>query len=111
MIRAGLLALALLLVSPATAVAQALPGAKLYLKNNTRQTLRCSLTADAAPPRALKLKPGREFSDTYPRAARLAVTCPAVRPAAFGPLKLGTHYSFLRIDRRTDLIEVTPDAP
>ncbi|TAJ73192.1 MAG: hypothetical protein EPO51_06030 [Phenylobacterium sp.] len=109
--RAALLALALLLVSPGTAGSQALPGAKLYLKNNTRQTLRCNLTADAAPPRALKLKPGREFSDTYARTVRLAVTCPAVRPAAFGPLKLGTHYSFLRIEGRTDLIEVSPDRP
>ena len=110
MIRA-VLAAGLLAAIPTAAPAPALPAAKLYVKNNTRQTIGCTLAADAAPPRVLKLKPGREFSDTFRRGAALALTCPAVRTAAFGPLTLGTHYSFLKVAGRTDLVEVSPDGP
>lgn len=109
--RLGLWLAATVWAVPAIAGAQALPGGRFYVKNNTRATVACTLSVGAAPPLAVKLKAGKEFSAAYGPNAPLALSCPKVRATAFAPLKLGTHYAFLRVQGRVDLVEVSPDDP
>jgi hypothetical protein len=104
-----LLAAAIALAAPAAASAQTLPGAGFYVKNNTKKTVACTLAVDAQAPLALKLKAGREFSARYRDARRISLACPKVRAAPYEPLTLGTHYAFLKVNGRVDLIEVSPD--
>ena len=107
---AARLAAALIMAAAAPAAAQVLPQARLYVKNNTRDTLNCRLEG-AGPPRPLRLRRGQEFSDRYPETARLSLTCPRLRAAAWGPLALGARYAFVRVNGKVDLVEITPDNP
>lgn len=103
------LALSAALAAPVAAAAQALPGGGFYVKNNTKRTVACTLAVGGQPPLALTLKKGREFSTRLRDPGRIALACPRVRAAPYEPLKLGTHYAFLKVNGRVDLIEVSPD--
>ena len=100
-------ALAAALASPA-AQAQAPPGARLNLKNNTRSTIACTLLIGANAVAQVRLGAGKEYSRDLPRDGPVvSLSCPALRAAPYSPLAPGKRYAFLRVSGQVTLTEVT----
>jgi hypothetical protein len=114
--RAAPLAAAILAIALPAAAAKppgqkALPAGRFYVKNNTLETIACTLKVDTTS-QPLSLQPKEQFSATIgSRAERISLTCPTVRATAFEPLRPGTHYAFLKVRGRPDLVEVEPNGP